>query len=83
MFVLRPTVPDYVGAWRSPESHPAIADFIGSVCTWAWWILPHEVHLNVQCSKPERPGVVRWTMAGASHWGQRRLAAVRGEKVDI
>jgi len=41
-----------------------------AVCTCASWIWPQLVHLMVQCSKPERAGVTRWTVVPPWHRGQ-------------
>jgi hypothetical protein len=49
------------GAVWSPCSQPIESAFIGSAFTCASWIRPHLMHLGVQCSKPARAAVVRWT----------------------
>jgi hypothetical protein len=60
----------YWGARRSLCSQPIASDFIGSVFTCASLIRPHLMHLSVQCSKPERAAVMRWTSMRDWHLGQ-------------
>jgi hypothetical protein len=65
------------GAVRSPCSQPIESAFIGSAFTCASWIRPHLMHLTVQCSKPIRAAVMRWTSVRDRHLGQRGHAAPR------
>jgi hypothetical protein len=43
---------------------------------------PHLTHLSVQCSKPGRAAVIRWTSMRDWHLRQRGRAAARCDKVD-
>jgi hypothetical protein len=54
------------------------SDFMGSTWTCASWMRPHFVHRRVQCSKPERDAIARWTAMSAWHLGQRGSWAARG-----
>jgi hypothetical protein len=56
------------------------ADRIGLHRVGASWIRPHLMHLSVQCSKPVRAAVMRWTSVRDWHLGQRGRAA-RGDRV--
>jgi hypothetical protein len=62
---------------------PRTSDVIGSMLTCVSWIRPHWVHLNVQCSKPDRAALTRWTSVHDWHLGQRGRAATRGDNVDV
>jgi hypothetical protein len=73
----------YCGAVRSPCSQPIESAFIGSAFTCASWIRPHLMHLGVQCSKPARAAVMRWTSVRDWHLGQRGHAAARGDRVCV
>jgi hypothetical protein len=44
---------------------------------------PHLTHLSVQCSKPGRAAVIRWTSMRDWHLGQRGRAAARCDRVDV
>jgi hypothetical protein len=67
----------YFGGESSLSSQPCTSDLVGSVWTCASWILPHLVHRMVQCSKPERAGIMRWTAIRAWHLGQRGRCVTR------
>jgi hypothetical protein len=71
------------GALKSLCSQPIESDFIGSACTCASWIRPHLTHLSVQCSKPERAAMMRWTSMRDWHLGQRGRVAARGDRVGV
>ena len=43
---------------------------------------PHLTHLSVQCSKPGRAAVIRWTSMRDWHLRQRGRAAARCDRVD-
>ena len=62
---------------------PIESDFMGSAFICASWIRPHLMHLSVQCSKPVRAAVVRWTSVRDWHLGQRGRAAARGDRVCV
>ena len=46
-------------------------------------IRPHLTHLSVQCSKPGRAAVRRWTSMGDWHLGQRGRVAARYDRVGV
>jgi hypothetical protein len=41
------------------------------------------MHLSVQCSKPVRAAVMRWTSVRDWHLGQRGRAAARGDRMCV
>ena len=72
----------YSGVLRSLFTQPIASDFIGSVLTCASLMRPHLTHLSVQCSKPGRAAVIRWTSIRDWHLRQRGRAAARCDRVD-
>ena len=46
-------------------------------------IRPHLTHLSVQCSKPGRAAIRRWTSMGDWHLGQRGRVAARYDRVGV
>jgi hypothetical protein len=71
LFIEHLSHPPQFGAVSSPASHPAEADFMGSLMTTLFCADAHFGQSNSRCSNPTGPGLMLVNVIREVHCGQR------------